>query len=487
MKPTTALHRLAPPLLALLLLGTTSASDTTWSGEFTTTEVQALGSTTTHAGLAILLQEKTSPTHETGSPEFLLQAEALRVETDHTNISIDSIVDYRHAPHTTTSTHRDATVQGQNHQDGYQFSVWPLRPGSTNIEVEESSCTQILPSDQETIGRTALVKTSRGIDQANTQDALLWAGCGPTPTAVTIHGEFMLRLWAWEAILQDDGKSTALESGKRNPEAMPTGTPDVSETAGEASELFLYAYNATLTIPRLEGNYHAYLYDAYVTVLGGGLHASDARGHIQGPDGVLETVDKDLALQGVINANLAGQGAARSMQMVVQGGVWSLSIDGQSTTTDTSTPQDASGSWWMLLAFLALAPLHIIQRRLRATYHLRRAQAQPYRNVSALLHHASKAIRLNPRMGHAYLVRAFAHTQVGNLMGALQDHERAEKHLHQSDPRRTRNAAEAARSATQLLQKDPAWYDAAQHWSHLYRILVQNTKNRDPQAGTAYT
>lgn len=340
-------HRLSAWILVVILAVATPAA-ASWHGTLTTPELQMLGESSTRGPLTVLLQEKTQAYHDPGDPAFRLQAEFLHLESDHTDLSLyTTAAAYYHDVKTSTVSHDDAVVEGTTHHDGYQFSVWPITDTPPIVHLPEKRCASISPSSEPTVNRIARIRFDyRPPNVASTFLSPVWSGCDDASATVT--GDFLLRLWQWDAELTADGETRPLPSGWHSLEGAPQ-TVDTTPLAGQATERFLYAYNATLTIPRLTGNYAAYVEEADVVV--SAFQIQEATGAVDGPRRV-EMEGQEAYLQGDLTLHVRSTGEA--LAIILTGDLDEAHLDGVAATL-TPAPLLPGGTGPVLLSLLAVA------------------------------------------------------------------------------------------------------------------------------------
>lgn len=337
----------------LALLPAMAGATGTWHGTLAVAEAQAMGNNTSDATLVVLLQEYTLPEHEMGVPGFLLEAEFLRIETDHTNLSVSAnAYGHRNDPHTFVQNHHNATVAGLEHRSKYQFSVWPLQENA--LVRASTTCATISASPIDEVQRIALVG-DREESVAETRGALAWRDCD-NESRLTVQGDFLVRLWEWDVQLETGGETALLSSGKRNLEQTPSIAPDMSDSLGQADEQYLYAYNATLILP-LAGSFALFVQDAEVTAPAG-VELRGASGRLVGPV-PLDVDDQDVFLQGDASFTFHGTSATSPVAVEFNGDFWHVTIDG--TPLAIAAPDASFDAAWsggfIIVALLAAAAL----------------------------------------------------------------------------------------------------------------------------------
>lgn len=469
------------PFLVVAALAVPAASGVPIQAELEAGSVQAIGATATDAALAVLLQENTGPEDPPGRPGFTLHAERLRIETDHTDLYIRSeLATHNDRPQTIERNYSDAVVAGVEHRDQYRFILTPLDGGAL-ASAEESRCADLAPSPASEVMREDHVKVSRPNTVVDTHDALVWTACGDG--RFTVQGDFLLRLWNWDAHLTTPGgENRTLQSGEQPATQDPTGT---TPTVGSADEQYLHAYNATLTVPVLTGPYRLYLRDAETTAQGG-FRFHNATGRLPLPGG-LDLDRDDVFLQGTLEAQVTGLDVDRPLRTRLTGDAQGAVINGDAIAF--AAPNGGVWSWpWtaasILLVLMAGAVVawygsteirfrHLAGRgaaswacrgrRRRGVVYADRAQRAAKKGHSRRTWlWASLALRRQKNRAALLDLRAEAKALLGRHSGALRDH--ASLHGILEDNRgRARNACLAARNAAQLddTQATKVWMERA--------------------------
>lgn len=465
-------------LVAVLVAAPATAAP--WKGELATPELQALGESGTLGPLTVLLQENALPEHGPADPRFRLEADRLRVEADHTDLNLNLLVtEYFHDVKTSVEDHADAVVEGTVNRDGHRFSVWPVTASPPTVHASEPGCATLSPSTQAEVNRTALVRAStRPASVAHVGSSTLWSGCDEG--SVTVTGDFLLRLWEWDAELTADGETRTLPSGEHGVDGQPRDDEGTDRFAGEATEQYLYAHNATLTIPRLAGHYEVYLGDAEVTATA--LRLRQATGTIKGTD-THRAQSQDVYLQGdlVVHARNTGGMLATTFQ----GGLDQAHLDGVAATLTPGGGGPPEGTWPLLATLAVLTVVGLAWREAPlAAYHLNRvlggdqgslapASRRERRGVGYWVlsrignhlgwhrrsrRHAVQAHKRFPLLPEAKLMVAVAESHLGRHEAALVDFADAYTRL-QSPTARAMAACAAAEASCRL--GDP---DLAREW-----------------------
>lgn len=314
-------------LLVLLALGLSAplgVSEEETRSPLSVSVAEGVGTTKIHGSLAVLLAEEenigTGPTN----PEFIIQAERLRIETDRSEMSTMAV---RPVPETEIRTYSESILQGVEHREDYRLSIWPI--DSVLAFAHDYPCASLFGSGQSIINSAPLI-SSRDSNRTQVGDTVQYRGCD-RESRLTLEGNFLLRLWEWDSELSTSGETQSLWSGERNPEPLAQETPGIPHVFGPAQEQYIYAYNATLSIPRLEGHYEIYLQEAYSQV------SSEYR--LSGATGILQGIKFDGQEVVTKGSNLSltakGTGENQPLAATIQGTIEILKIDGETVLSAT--------------------------------------------------------------------------------------------------------------------------------------------------------
>lgn len=336
-------------LILVTALGIPSAGADIAHEPLTVQRADSVGNSLTQGEVSVFLQEKTHVDDRFGSSEFFLDAQRMEIETDRSDLASGSVLETRLLVETTNEEHGGASVRGVELRDNYQFSLWPIGSGALSV-VQDTYCTTFSAPTTQTVDRTPIVRESRESNQTSIENSLTWNGCD-RDTNLTIQGDFLLRLWEWDAELTTDEGTKMLSSGKHNHEQSPDGLPDYTGVAGQAVEQYIYAYNATLDIPQLEGHYELYLEDPESRAAGG-FQFTGTRGTLLG----VELDRQEAFIQGhSLFVTLATHPERQDLRAELKGQVERFEVDGEPMEIPSQpTSRDARMfSGWAWIALLA--------------------------------------------------------------------------------------------------------------------------------------
>lgn len=300
-------------------------------------DAEGLGQGAVSGSLVTALIENTEIESVRSSPEFSLQAERMLVETDRSEIATES---FRPFVETDDRIYYESEIIGQENRENHRLSVWPFTDHVT-FEAHDETCNSIEPSNRYYIDRAPLVDVTnqqRDNNQTHVGETLRWQNC-QDQTSVKIVGDFLVRLWEWDAELIARGERETLRSGQQNHEDLPQDAPDLSLIAGEAQEQFLFAMNATLLIPRLDGHHEIYLNTAVLNATNG-YRFSETHGSLLGISLQGEEVTVD---GGGLRVHATGSEIDEPIRTTLEGPIERLKIDGEEIpTTAATTPPNAS-------------------------------------------------------------------------------------------------------------------------------------------------
>lgn len=337
---------------AMILATPLAAAGAGTEGDLFVQETEGLGPSKSVGGLQVLTVEQQVENSGLADPAFSLDADILRVETDRSEVSAFQT---RALTGTHTDEYRNPRVEGLDTRENYQFSVWPTG-SNTTIRAEDASCVTFTPSETAEVSRPPLVEDTenRDLNRAEVADSFRWQGCDRAAN-LTIQGDFLLRLWEWDAEMTADGETRILRSGTHNHESLPGEAPDASDIFGKSQEQFLFATNATLTIPHLKGHYELYMDDMESTA-SSGFRMSSATGSIFG----YALDQQDLFVTGAdLKLHSQGTGIGRPLAVALNGDIDRIEIDGQSVDS-LLEPDSGSSGWGLPFATVALAAAGIL-------------------------------------------------------------------------------------------------------------------------------
>jgi tetratricopeptide (TPR) repeat protein len=266
----------------------------------------------------------------------------------------------------------------------------------------------------------------------------------------------------WNAELTADGTTQDLHSGMEPSSHSPSGAPDASGVVSHDQEIYLYATHATLTIPSLTAKQYTLYTGAGTLLSASSLSLQGATGRLSAQATSVDLAGSALKMSGQAEAILAGTGANSPFTVQLGGKADSLVVDGRPVPLSTVPVSPTRSGLTVFLWGLGMVALAAVSwlpvRRQAANYHLEKARAlQAPGQAMALVKHCSRALKWNPRLGRAYLLRAYAWTQLRQYAHALDDHHLANRHLPRKETDLlARNAKEAARTCAVLRQGDQA-------------------------------
>lgn len=344
-------------ILSFLLICVTISSSATLSSEdnhkIDSGQAEGLGRSITSGNLTIARIADEGIQSAISSSNFSLHAGRLVVETDRSDLSTGSI---RPLVESDNQEYFHAEVTGLENRAHYRLSVWPYT-GDVSFEARDHSCSSTIPSAQEKINQMPMVDSAgRENNETQMDETLRWQNCSDS-ASITIAGDFLVRLWEWDAELTAHGERETLRSGQQNHESLPDEIPDLSLVAGEAQEQYLFATNATLTIPRLDGYHEIYLNQASLNATNG-YRLSQTHGNLLGIplQGEEVIVDGD----GLI-LHATGTGLDEPLSASLDGPIDRLKINGESVATTPRTHDDSKGfPFPVILALIAIGLLIIM-------------------------------------------------------------------------------------------------------------------------------
>lgn len=268
--------------------------------------------------LEVLLQEQTHPGQGFGDPVFYLNASRVIVTTDVTDFMFDAGVRVSTVVESSEQEFNEVEIQGFDHRFDYRFSLWPDDAGAS-VVMADRNCLSVESSAQAEVVRNAIVDDSRTPEKARVDNAVAGSSCGRA-TSLAIQGDFLLRLWEWDAELSSNEDSKTLESGKSN----PADGPVKARNAGRAQEQFIHVMNGTLTIPRLEGVYDLYMTEATLSA-STAIKAERVTGSLLG----VAVEDQDLFVRGGdLALSLVATKVAEPLDASLSGDVHEVTLDG---------------------------------------------------------------------------------------------------------------------------------------------------------------
>lgn len=315
--PRTAIATLVA-FVALIGVPLSTASGT--GDPLSIEQAELLGKIALNGGLDVFIHEHRAQSDPTDHPEFRLTAKSLHVETDRSEVSTSFLV---FDPETTNARYTDALVIGSAHRPHFEFTVWPLEPG-TMIHAATSTCASVSSADRSEIQRSPhLQGSNRESNRVLVTDSVHWSDC--QAGNYTMKGDFLLRLWEWDAELFTPTGTRSLESGRKGYEGVPEPVPGTNRMAGTVQEQFIYAYNATLEVPRLAGHHRIYIQDMVVSATSG-VRMLGVEGDLLG----LKLDHQEVFVKGAdMSLRMTGNGQGIPLTLQIEGTPEQIEVDGQ--------------------------------------------------------------------------------------------------------------------------------------------------------------
>lgn len=377
-----------------------------------------------------------------------------------------------------TITFSEATLETLQMRSGAVIYVLPSPDGAPAHVHQPSSCLDVQPSDEATVTRSPYVDARQPSQEVDTSGSLLVKGCGATD--LLVEGSFTLFVWDIDLRITGNGRTQTYQTGERS---LVAGLPNV---ASHSEDLLITVRDGRLRLPAIPSEARLYTEGASLQT-DGSLLLSSATGNV----GQLKVSDGEVFVEGALHVQFDGVRQADSFAAALSGHLDRLLVDGREVGTGTTiaSPQASTRSAvaiWLLIGVtvaLATAAAWAPARRWRARRHLRRA-------IDALegglhgdtLHFTSLAIQLNARSGAAHYYRALALALANDAVGALGDHEAANRLLGEKPRRatvdlRVANARQAAALCTALGDGDRAvwWIQVAASLDDGFRRQIEAT------------
>lgn len=301
---------LAAVLLLLLVAPATSAA----GGSLRAVEVHLVEGEAVQGRPTLVVREAATAV----TSEFRLHADNLRIETDERAVQLFAVGT---EPRTRVEHHRDVRMEGAAMQAGARLFVVPA--DGSRAELGGPGCSRVVPPSVTNRVHEPRVD-GRPIIDVSLSATVAWTPC--TNATVTLHGDMLLVLWSWDAHLTSDQGTSMLQSGQ--------GAPAEGDPA--AREQFLFARNATLTLPPARQT----VYVEGLTASTGVARLSSAAGWMDGA-----RVDGDLSLSGDVEVLVRGRGVGQPMSVAVGGTVDEALLDSVALVA----PADGSWRWWPYL------------------------------------------------------------------------------------------------------------------------------------------
>ena len=446
MKPTFALAA-----CILLALAPSVAASDGFAASLEAMSLESQGQGLVKGQLVAFLQEDAGATDQPTLSGFSLTSAETRIETDSAEPTIRAgVLAQRVQPETTTAEYESSAFDGISFKEGFRWNVFSLN-NQAPAEVEiQSACSKVVPHGTSSIERVAIVNSpGRELTIRDTSESFALS-CREEFT-VTVTGDFVLSLWSVDASILADGNAWTLRTGPQQATSAPAGTPDLSSRVSRDVEAYIFARNATLTVPALQGNYLLLLDSMHVESSSALLHGATGTVHL--PDGAT-----------ALDHQVVWLGDDSILQLARQPGSQVLQVDartselrfGQRTLTAAPTDND-TGPWpivglALLLLVLVLAGGQVRLWRVYARFskNVERFETPPsnWRELRGAAYYilgnnalhagrlkragrlAKRSQRLFPTSVEGLLLRAGVHRLTGNLDAALKDLEDAYDQLH---------------------------------------------------------
>lgn len=383
--------------------------------------------------LVAFFQEHTDSETGGASPDFTLQAARLRIETDTADPAVNGIViDAKPQQTTTQKSYDAAVVHGRSNGALYRWNAFSSDQADPAQVTVSTRCADARPADVGTIRRAPWAGyDTRPTTTRDASRALLW-NC-LEGASVQVKGDFWISLWVWDANLTAGGSTQELRSG-RHETGIFAGPPQAAAVVGRDTEVYLYATNATLTVPALTGKGYTLLTGVDTQVSASRLELQEATGHVSAAGQTQSLQGNAVTISGQSTAVLTATGVGQPFNVQLVGDAQGLVVDGRTVTV----PMPANrGPWpWLagavgLVAIPALAA-PVLWRRAKAARKHRLdalvAQCQDLTNracfdeARAL---AAKALSLQPNHARGHFLMARSLGGLLDIAGALHHHRQA--------------------------------------------------------------
>ncbi len=364
----------------LLLLPGALAAGTEVEGQFTSPHItfETVTATSSLAVFSAVVGNDASP-----GAGFAIQAKALQLEIDHTDLATGPPTYIRDSPEAIKSSHRDATIRGTVNRNGGIFLVAPLTAYPPPQVQTSTECLEIVPPSEGKMDSLPQVQPNpekRPLVVASLDSAVRVAPCSLV-AVVSISGAFMVQLWEWDALLQDASGQRTISTGFHADQTGVTGTAD---------EAWIFVESGTITMPVGAGTL---LYLEEIQATAQKATAKEPQGTLRVGSGALDLQGKDVEVQGRLKLEIQGTGAKEPPK---------VSLDGQdafiagaaSTNTPRFAPPAATnvGAWLVgavIAAVLASGGLVYRERR-----HRGRAEVVRLPPISTSRRHAIQLYRI---------------------------------------------------------------------------------------------
>ena len=289
------------------------------------------------APLVALLQEANANT-QSASPNFDLSAQQLHLEIDNSDPAVSNpVFPFSVTPDPTKSDHTNVHVNGRALRADYRFNLFALDPSAPPMLHLEAACANAHAATSNSLNRAPIVAPQqRAAIQRDTHDAVAWKCV--EGNQLTVTGNFLLTLWAWDAHLDGQDIQTGSQPSSRDP----------SGTLKQQKEAFLSVTNGVIQVPLAGDAYTLLVGPAHVTA--NSLAVDDAQGWV-----TVGGVRHDLSHQAARLTGLAAitiQHHQGGLHGALAGDVTEASLGAQTLVANQSP---ASPMPWLVLLGVALA------------------------------------------------------------------------------------------------------------------------------------
>lgn len=426
-------------LLALIAVPTSSAAHPA-TGQLTAADTDAAGDVVLNASLLAFTRFDLSvpemaatPPLPTIDPGFQLRAHTLRIVTHQNDPTVRGPRGYVVMdPHSQERLFENAVVTGLQVRPEYRFDVYPLNGNLPVVEVS-SNCAELRSSSRAAVGSEPKANVSAPQFTVDVSNAASWSECGQSK--VTIIGSYVLVLWQWDSQVESKDETTELPSGMHRTSTVPEPAASaLYPTVSNASQQYIYAEDAVLTIPRMDNTSHwAYLEAPQVTA--DTMRFTTVAGQIE-QNGVVQPIQASslnvagrLDLQGIQSTGQDG-----SLQADLGGRLDSAQADGQPLSFAVAPASNKGGSfaWFLGLgAFGAVlvpaVPIVRVARQRRAIRANDRCKAlTDIARFEQACREGELAVKRRPQ-------DATAHANFARALGHLGRYDQAERHRLMAD------------------------------------------------------
>ena len=317
-------------------------------------------------------------------PGFSLQAERLRLETDHADLAFPQEKTSVHPSTTPPEYFSAARLTGIAARTGQRLLLFPLAASHAPRLDSLVGCGSLQGSDMASPDRIPRVQAG------SVRSNLTWDVSSTSRLQkcsreiVSIQGDFRLSLYEWDAVLSTNGQTRQVYSGHQS--ATPSGLPDVSGVVASVDEVYLYAWNATLTMATPRAVDHLFLAQAQVATQGT-VVVGGASGHVSLSGHTIDLNGESLTLRGTTILSATGSGVNQPIQVHAAGNLESASLGGLALSL-TTTPASSMWMGWVGggLAVVGLVAVPVLRSvRLRSARPLGRRRSNLENRIDDLL------------------------------------------------------------------------------------------------------